>query len=53
MAKFIYTDCITTLGYRGENDVQDLLGPKEAKLNSLAGGTESRVTQLDEMVSLN
>lgn len=57
MTKFIYTDCIMILGYRGGNNVQELLGPKEAKLNSLAGGMEPRVTQLglrlDEKVSLN
>lgn len=57
LTKFIHIDCVTTPGYRGGNNVQDLLGPKEAKLNSLAGGMEPRVTQLglrlDEIESLN
>lgn len=56
MTKFIYTDCIMTLGYRDENNGQALLGTMEAKLNSLAGGMVPRVTQLslrlDEKVSL-
>lgn len=57
MTKFVYIDCTMTLRYRDGKNVQDLLGPKEAKLNLLAGGMEPRITQLglrlDETVSLN